>query len=100
MAIELSEAIAKLRSELAQAVERSANLSGPRLRVESLELELEVSVETNDKLDAGVKFYVVNVGGATESRSSSTNRIRVIFQPESEAGGSLYTNEALTTLPE
>lgn len=99
MAVELSEAIAQIRAELAIAVSNRIEV-GPQLLVESVELELELVVESVKKGGGGVKFYVVNVDAAGEHRSSTRNQVRVVLRPQSSDGSPLYTVDSLQQMPD
>ena len=61
--IGLSEAIAAVRAELAAAVEQGGDAEF-QFPVNGVQLEFHVAVTTTSEGRAGVKFYVVELGGA------------------------------------
>ncbi len=99
MSIELNQAIATLRSELLEAMSNQSEESGLRLRVDSVELQLEVSVESSTSAKGGVKFYVFEAGVSGEDRESTKNVVRVTFTPEGVQGTSVYTSDVLPDMP-
>jgi hypothetical protein len=84
----LAEAVAALRQELASAMTAGA---GERIRFElgtvEMEFQLELSKERGG--EAGVKFWVVTLGGKGSTTSGSTHRVTLNLTPKGVDGGPL-----------
>jgi hypothetical protein len=74
--IPLSDLIADLRLELAQAQAKGQGLE-PRLRVEEAEIELQVVVSREGGSKASVKFWVVNAEAQGKLANATTQKIRL-----------------------
>lgn len=84
--IGLAEAIGVVREELARAAEDGAG-SDLAFRPESVELEFEVMFERVTKGDAGLRVWVVSVGGGGEKSRADTQRLKVTFSPVDRVTG-------------
>ncbi|MGW0191158.1 trypco2 family protein [Streptomyces sp. NPDC003362] len=84
----LTDAIAQVRAELEAALQAG---DGQAVRFGVGEVELEFLVETRRNYggNAGVRFYVVSLGGKAERQHGQTNRVRVSLQPVSSDGQTL-----------
>jgi len=84
----LAEALAALRQELTSAMTAGA---GERVRFElgtvEMEFQLELSKERGG--EAGVKFWVVTLGGKGSTTSGSTHRVTLQLTPRGADGGAL-----------
>ncbi|WP_052849799.1 trypco2 family protein [Streptomyces avicenniae] len=78
--IQLSELIAQLRRELADAV---AEGDGKPLRFDigSVELEATLTVDREATADGRVRFWVVETGGAARAAHGETQRVTLTLQP-------------------
>jgi len=76
----LAQAIGALRRELAQAQETGAS-EGLRFRLGPVEMEFLVEVTREGIGEAGVKFYVVNVGGKGSLARGTTHRLTLTLHP-------------------
>ncbi len=83
----LAEAIRALRSELTAAM---AEGTGQELRFELGQVEMEFLLEVQKEAgaEAGVKFWVVNLGGKGSVSSGSTHRVTLALTPRTSRGGS------------
>jgi hypothetical protein len=82
----LADAVRALRSELTVAM---AEGEGQRLRFELGEVEMEFLLEVTKEAggEAGVKFYVISLGGKAGVTSGSTHRLKLVLTPQDAATG-------------
>jgi len=86
--IRLADAVQNLRRELISAVE--AGKDEPlRFDLEEVKLELNVVLASEARGDAGVKFYVFNVGASGSDRTSETQKITLTLKPATQSGGNV-----------
>ena len=78
--IGLREMIRQLRHELEQAMVDGDD-SALKLRIDSIELELQVVVTRSSELGAGVKFWVVNTKGKFKDDDRKTQLIKLKVTP-------------------
>ena len=85
--VPLASAIEALRAELVAAVQAGQGQE-VRFALGPIELELQVEVSVEKGLDAGVKFWVIGLGGEGTRSSGSTHTVRLSLSPvpASEAG--------------
>jgi hypothetical protein len=76
----LAEAIGALRRELAQA-QRAAAGEDLRFRLGPVEMEFLVEVTKEGSGEAGIRFWVVNVGGKGGVARATTHRLTLSLQP-------------------
>lgn len=81
MAVELSELIGQLRSELVEAM-RAGSDSDLRFELGPVELEVAVAVAKEAKPGAKVKFWVVELGAEGAASSNTTQRIKLSLEPK------------------
>ncbi|GHG11531.1 trypco2 family protein [Streptomyces zaomyceticus] len=81
MDIELADLLASLRSEISRARLESAH-EDVKFRIDSIDLELQVSVEKSAGADAGVKFWVVSLGGKASAKNGQTHTVRMTLAAE------------------
>lgn len=85
--IGLADAIAAIRSELAQA---QAEAKGPvRFEVGDIELEFTVALTRDASVDAGIKAWVVSLGSKLSESQADTHRVQVTLHPTDEHGNRL-----------
>jgi hypothetical protein len=82
----LADAVRALRSELTAAIGQA---EGERLRfeLEGVEMEFLLEVRKEAAGEAGVKFWVINVGGKGGVSSGSTHRVKLALTPRDVATG-------------
>lgn len=74
--VPLASAIAALREELAEAV-RSGEGEEIRFALGTVELELQVAVESKQDGRAGIKFWLLSAGGGASRSSADTQTIKL-----------------------
>ncbi|WP_314612225.1 trypco2 family protein [Streptomyces stackebrandtii] len=98
MDIELADLLASLRSELSRARLEAAN-EDVKFRIDSIDLELQVSVEKSAEANAGVKFWVASLGGKAGAKSGQTHTVRMTLSAEEAATGQkVRTGDDVTDL--
>lgn len=88
--IPLAGVIRALRRELEEAVTEGED-AAVRFALGEIELELQVAVSSKGGGDAGIKFWVVSLGGRAERGSERTQTLRLKLTPVSGAGGTALT---------
>jgi Trypsin-co-occurring domain 2 len=83
----LADAIRELRRELAEAM---AEGQGQQVRFELGPVEIEFLLEITKAAegDAGVRFWVVSLGGKGSFSSGSTHRVQLSLTPRDHSPGS------------
>jgi hypothetical protein len=84
MPLALSEVIAQLRAELAEAMRTGEN-EQLRFELGPVEVELTVGVEKEAKPGAKAKFWVLELGTETRFEATSTQRIKLTLDPHHTA---------------
>ncbi len=79
--IELADAVRELRRELTAAMDMA---EGQRLRfaLEAVEMEFLLEVRKEAGGEAGIKFWVVNLGAKGGVSSGSTHRVTLTLNPK------------------
>jgi hypothetical protein len=82
----LAEAVKGIRSELSEAMAAGV---GERLRFEvgPVELEFAVDVQRDLQAKAGVKVWVIEIGGSGGLSRDSSHRVKVTLNPVDAATG-------------
>jgi Trypsin-co-occurring domain 2 len=80
MPLALTEVIAQLRAELAEAMSAGED-EQLRFELGPVELELTVGVEKEAKPGAKAKFWVLELGAETRFATASTQRIKLTLDP-------------------
>jgi Trypsin-co-occurring domain 2 len=78
--VPLASAIEALRRELVSALEKGKDQE-VRFAVGPVELEFQVQIEREAEGEAGVKFWVVTLGGKGSQSSAATHTVRVNLTP-------------------
>ncbi|MDQ0990204.1 trypco2 family protein [Streptomyces sp. V3I7] len=97
MDIELADLLASLRSELDRA-RTDADGKDVRFRINSIDLELQVAVEKSADAKAGVRFWVVSVGGGAAAKSSRTHTIKLSLDARTDTGDPVLTGDDVSDL--
>jgi hypothetical protein len=84
--VPLAKAIEVLRSELVEAVRAGAD-EEIQFALGPIELELEVAVERKVDGQAGIKFWLVSVGGGAGRSSGTTHTVRLTLTPTRREAG-------------
>lgn len=76
--VTLSEALSALRSQLTQALsEGEGEIVG--LKVNNIELELELGLTKGVEGEAGVKWWVIQLGTQAKSESQQSHRVKLML---------------------
>ncbi|MFI6285910.1 trypco2 family protein [Streptomyces sp. NPDC051018] len=86
MKLGLAESIAALRGELTEAV-AAADDAGIRFEVGEIELEFHVGVTRQSGGRAGVRFWVVEMGGEGSYAKEQIQRITLTLLPPRDGHG-------------
>jgi Trypsin-co-occurring domain 2 len=97
MGIELAALLSSLRSEIDRARLDSAG-KDVRFRVDAIDLELQVAVEKTAEADAGVRFWVVSMGGKGAAKSTETHVIKMKLGAVTSTGESVLTGDDVSDL--
>jgi sugar/nucleoside kinase (ribokinase family) len=84
--VELAKAIKSLRRELMDAMKDGAE-EDLRFGLGPIEVEFELAATSSREANAGVKFYVVDIGAKGASGMTATHRIKLNLVPVTAAGG-------------
>ena len=82
----LADAIKALRQELAAAMDEGQGKS-VRFELGPVEMEFLLQVTKDAGGSAGVKFWVVSLGGQGGISSGSTHRVKLALTPKDASGG-------------
>ncbi|MET9791438.1 trypco2 family protein [Streptomyces canus] len=97
MDIELADLLASLRSEINHARLDAAD-EDVRFRINSIDLELQVSVERSVEGKAGVRFWVASLGGGNSAKSAETHLIKLSLTAETGTGAPVLTGDDVSDL--
>ena len=78
--IELAALIRKLREELAEAVLEGEG-EAVRFQLETLELELQVTVGRAAEAKGGIKIWLVEAGTGAEGKRESIQKVKLTLKP-------------------
>ena len=78
--IQLAEMIQLLRNELKRAQDLSES-EDLQFIMEQVELELQIALESSKSAEGGVKFWVINAGGAFEKSGAITHTFKITMKP-------------------
>jgi hypothetical protein len=84
--IPLARAIQDLRQELLTAVAEGRGKE-LRFKLKPIELELNIGMAFKAEGNAGVKFWVVDVGGKAIGENTATHKLKLVLQPVDSTGG-------------
>jgi hypothetical protein len=99
--IPLAATIRALRRELMDAV-RESESEEMRFALGPIELELQMEVSSSGGGEAGIKFWVVSLGGKGERSSDATQTLRLKLTPQltSAADGDVLVGHEQQTRPD
>lgn len=97
MEIELADLLKSLRSEITRARLEAAD-QDVRFRIKTIELEVHVAVEKTKGAGAGVRFWVVSIGGKADAKSAQTHVVRLSMTAEGKAGEILFAEDGVSRL--
>lgn len=97
--ISLSQALSSLRSELCQAMD-SASGEGLRLKVEDIEVELQVVATASGGVSAGLNVWqVIQIGGHVDTERTATHRIKLSLSPVLASGDDVHVADTVSQRP-
>jgi hypothetical protein len=83
--IPLAKTIQDLRRELLTAVEEGSG-QPLRFKLKPIELELNVAMTYKAEVNAGVKFWVVDLGGKALGEQTTSHKLKLVLQPVDPTG--------------
>jgi len=83
--IPLSKAIEDLRAELLTAL-RSGVGQELQFRLKPIELELKVAITNDLEGNAGIKFWVVDLGSKGSYENATTHTLKLTLEPRGQNG--------------
>lgn len=90
--IGLKDAIEALRTELSESILVSEGKE-VRFEVGEIEMEFQVAIEQTGTGKAGLKFWVVELGGEVTDKTSTTHKIKIPLKPMWKDGRPLMTGD-------
>lgn len=87
--IPLVRAIEELRSELLAAVASGKN-QPLQFRLKPIELELKLAVTGEGGANAGVKFWVLDIGAKGTATKETTHTLKLVLEPVGKDGKSEF----------
>jgi hypothetical protein len=98
-AASLTDFIEGIREELQQAQRQSTGRE-PLFRIGPVELEFEIYATREKQGNAGLKFWVAQVGGDAKVAHSRTQRVKLTLSPMSSSGDPFDVHDELTQRPD
>jgi Trypsin-co-occurring domain 2 len=95
----LAEAIKALRTELGQAMAEGSG-QDIHFRLGPIEMEFQLEIENKFGGEAGIKFWVVTVGGSGSHTRGRTHRVALSLVPVGPDGKDLEVSARLKKHPE
>jgi len=95
----LADAIRALRTELRQAMTEGSD-QDIRFRLGPIEMEFELEVENEIGAEAGIKFWVITVGGKGSHTKGKTHRLTLSLIPVGPDGKDLEVSARPKKHPE
>jgi Trypsin-co-occurring domain 2 len=89
---DLTAAIKALREELSKAMTASTD-EDLRFEVGTVTMEFAVEVTADKEGHAGIKFWVVDVGGGGGRSRSATHTVTLELTPHTSAGGNVEISD-------
>ncbi|MCC0095277.1 MULTISPECIES: trypco2 family protein [Streptomyces] len=97
MNIELADLLTSLRSEINRARVDAAG-QDVRFKINSIDLELQVAVEKTGEGNAGVRFWVVSLGGKATAKSAETHTVKIALGAQTAGGDAVLTGDDVSDL--
>lgn len=96
--IGLSDVVQGLRAELARAMTEGEDQQ-IQFQAKSIEMEFQVGVQKKADGKAGLRFWVLELGGSGSYATESIQRIRLSLEPALAGGGSVKIAKGVETSP-
>jgi hypothetical protein len=98
--IPLAKVIADLRNELLTAVSEGKGKE-LRFKLQPVEVELSVDITWSGEVEAGVKFWVLELGSAKATREqTSGHRLKLTLDPVDSKGGEFFVRDTVDRRPD
>lgn len=98
MAVGLGEALRSLRAEITEAMQASQG-EAVRFRIESIDMEFQVTASESKEAQGGVKFHLLTVGGKKASESENVHKVALRLSALTADGGDVLTSDTLDEAP-
>jgi hypothetical protein len=98
MPIPLAKAIEDLRAELLAAVSEGKG-KDLRFKLKPVELELSLDVTWTGEANAGVKFWVVDIGAKGSAERAATHKLTLTLEPVDSQGNEFLVRDTVDKLP-
>jgi hypothetical protein len=99
VAIPLAKAIEDLRSELLSAVSEGKGKE-LRFKLKPVELELSVEISWSGDVNAGVKFWIVELGAKGSTERAGVHRLKLVLEPVDARGSEFLVRDTNEKLPD
>jgi hypothetical protein len=99
VSIPLATAVRALRAELVDAV-RQAEGEELLFALGPVELELQVEVSKEARGEAGIKFWLVSIGGSGSQSSATTHTVKLSLSPVSASGKDVRVRSSVQDRPD
>jgi hypothetical protein len=96
--VPLADAIKRLRDELMRAAAEGAG-EDVRFRLGPIKLDLEVAASYSGGGEAGVRWFLISIGGKYEASRASTHTIHLELQPVGPDGEDLLVGSRADVEP-
>lgn len=90
--IELADLLVGLRKEL-QKAQTDAARESLRFRVDAVDVEVKLGVTKKKGAKAGVKFWVLDMGGDVGNEQQAVQTVRLKLTPDSADGGETLVSD-------
>jgi hypothetical protein len=90
--IELADVLVGLRKELQKAQAQAAKES-LRFRVDAIDVEVKLGVTKKKGGKAGVKFWVLDIGGDVGAEQQAMQTVRLKLTPDGADGGETFVSD-------
>jgi hypothetical protein len=97
--IPLAKAIADLRAELLKAVSEGKN-HDLRFKLDPVELELSIGMTYKGGANAGVKFWVVEIGAKGEVERAGSHKLKLKLTPVDRDGNQFMVRDTVEKMPD
>jgi hypothetical protein len=96
--IPLGRVIADLRAELMEALREGAGKE-LRFRLKPVELELTLGITSSLDGKAGVKFWVLELGGGGKIENLTTHKLKLVLEPMGPEGREFQVTDDMAARP-
>ena len=97
--IPLAKAISDLRAELLTAMSEGKN-QDLRFKLDPVELELNVGMTYKGGVNAGVKFWVMELGAKGEIERAGNHKLKLRLAPVDKNGNQFMVRDTATKMPD